>query len=131
VRRFPVRAALCVAALCLLLAGCGGKSNSPYTLAKTRQCLKDKHTVKFKGKLDFVASTATGGAVHLVLPRNAVTLVFGATVDDANNINDAYHRFRAKNVGVEDIIRQERNAVMLFRQHPTDSDIAAVEECLR
>ena len=64
------------------------------------------------------------------MPHNAVTLVLGATVDDANNINDAYHRFRARNVGVEDILRQEKNAVLLFKQHPTDADLAAIENCL-
>jgi hypothetical protein len=116
--------------LCALAAGCGGSSQKLYTAAKTRQCLKKEAGVKIGGRLDFVASTATGGALHLRLKHNAVTLVFGATLDDANNINDAYHRFRAKNVGIEDIIRQDRNAVMLFRQHPTDDDVSSVQSCL-
>ena len=111
-------------------AGCGS-SGGLYTLAKTRPCLKKNPAVRIDRKLDFVASTATGGALHLVLPDNAATLVFGETVDDANNINDAYHRFRAKNVGVEDIIRQDKNAVMLFRQHPSDADIATIQGCLK
>jgi hypothetical protein len=126
VRRLALPALLCVA---VAVAGCGS-SGSLYTLAKTRPCLKKNPAVRIDRKLDFVASTATGGALHLVLPQNSATLVFGETVDDANNINDAYHRFRAKNVGVEDIIRQEKNAVMLFRQHPSDADVATIATCL-
>jgi hypothetical protein len=119
-----------LALLCALVVGCGGGSTKPYVLAQTRQCLQKNKEVKIGGRLDFVASTATGGALHLRLKHNAVTLVFGETIEDADNINDAYHRFRAKNVGIEDIIRQQRNAVMLFRQHPTDADVATVEGCL-
>ena len=125
-RRLALPALLCFA---VAVAGCGS-SGGLYTLAKTRPCLKKNRAVRIDRKLDFVASTATGGALHLVLPQNAATLVFGETVDDANNINDAYHRFRAKNVGVDDILRQDRNAVLLFRQHPTDEQIATIESCL-
>ena len=119
------------ALLCAALVGCGGSGGgSLFTLAKTRPCLKRNSDVKIDRKLDFVASTATGGAMHFRLPHNAVTLVFGETEDDANNINDAYHRFKAKNVGLEDIIRQDRNAVILFRQHPNDADVSTVQSCL-
>src|SRR5262245_44832827 len=115
-----------------MLAGCGGSSGpSSYTLENTKACLKkNDKTFKLDRQLDFVASTSTGGAVHVVMPKNSVTVVFGETVDDANNINDAYHRFRAKNVGVEDILRQDKHAVLLFKRHPTDAEIAAIEDCL-
>lgn len=124
-----IRAAALVL-LCALAVACGGGGNQLYTLSKTKQCLQKRGGVKFGGRLDFVASTATGGATYVRLPDNAVTLVLGESVDDANNINDAYHRFRAKNVGLEDILRQERNAVLLFREHPTDADVATIEDCL-
>jgi hypothetical protein len=127
VKRLAVFALL----LCFALAGCGSSTGGLYTVAKTRACLKQNPDVKLDRKLDFVASTSTGGALHLVLPQNAATLVFGETIGDANNINDAYHRFRAKNVGVDDIIRQEKNAVMLFRQHPSDADIQTITACLK
>ena len=119
-----------VLVLFLVLAGCGGSSGpSTFTLENTRLCLK-KHGVKLDRKLDFVASTATGGALHAVLPKNAVTIVFGSTDGDATNINEAYHRFVARNVGIEDILRQDKNAVLLFKRHPTDAEIAAIEDCL-
>ena len=119
--------------LVLVVAGCGGSGGpSIYTLQKTRLCVTKNHSLKLNRKLDFVASTATGGALHVVMrkKKNAVTIVFGATVDDANNINDAYHRFRARNVGIEDIIRQDKNVVLLFKEHPTDAELATIQNCL-
>ena len=45
--------------LILVVAGCG--SSKSYTLVDTRACLESRG-VKIGGPLDFVASTATGGA---------------------------------------------------------------------
>ena len=121
-----------IAALALALTACGGGSGaSLHTLAKTRSCLLKNREVKLDRKLDFVASTATGGALHVKMPQNAATVVFGESVGDADNINEAYHRFRAKNVGIEDIIRQDKNTVILYRTHPRDEDLATIQNCLK
>src|SRR6476646_8772481 len=117
-------------ATCLLAASCGGTSKHLSTPAKTQDCLA-RQGVTFGGQLDFVATTATGGALKAHLPDNDVTLVFGETVADANNINDAYHRFHAENVGIEDVLRQVDNTVMLWRLHPSDADLALVTDCLK
>ena len=113
----------------ILLAGCG-KNTPSYTLGKTSDCLTKKG-VRLGGTLDFVATTATGGAVRARLPHNALTLVFGSTPNDANNINAAYHRFHASNVGIDDVLRQQNNAVMLWQAHPADTDLALVTGCLK
>src|SRR3954452_2678397 len=126
-----MRFALIVAPLVLLLAACGGSGGSKlYSLQKTRACLTAKH-VALGGPLDFVATTATGGALKAHLPPNFVTVVFGATVGDANNIDDAYRRFRAKNVGIEDVLREDGNAVLLWHEHPSDADLTKVRDCLK
>ena len=122
-------AALLVAT-CVLAAGCGGDGEHLATLAKTQACLASAG-VRLGGTLDFVATTATGGALRAHLRDNEVTVVFGATVGDANQINDAYHRFRASNIGIEDVLKQQRNAVMLWASHPSDADIATITGCLR
>lgn len=125
------RIVLIAAPLVLLVAACGGPAGtSLHSLQKTRACLITKH-VKLGGQLDFVATTATGGAVQAHLPPNFVTIVFGQTVTDADNIYQAYHRFRGKNVGIDDVLRQDANAVMLWHEHPSDADLATVTGCLK
>lgn len=122
-----------VAALILvtaLVSSCGSGSSKHYTLQKTKRCLVAGH-VRVGPALDFVATTATGGALKAHLGANFVTVVFGQTQVDANNINDAYHRFRARNVGIEDVLRQQQNAVMLWHEHPSDADVARITGCLK
>ena len=77
-----------------------------------------------------MASSATGGAFRVALPHNSVTISFGQTADDAANLDGAYRRFHAKNVGIDDILRVQGNAVMLWRVHPEDKDLATVTACL-
>jgi hypothetical protein len=115
----------------LLVSACGGSgSSSLYSLQKTRRCLTAKH-VKLGGPLDFVATTATGGAVKARLPSNFVTIVLGDTVADADNIDQAYRRFHAENVGIDDVLREDRNAVLLWHEHPADADLAEITGCLK
>jgi len=116
-------------AAAVLLAGCG-KNTPSYSLGKTSDCLTGKG-VRLGGPLDFVATTATGGAVRAHLPHNALTLVFGLTPSDADNIDAAYRRFHASNVGIDDVLRQQNNAVMLWQAHPADDDLALVTGCLK
>jgi hypothetical protein len=53
------------------------------------------------------------------------------TDGDADNISQAYQTFHAKNVGITDVLRQQGNAVMLWRVHPSDTDIKTVTDCLK
>ena len=80
---------------------------------------------------DIVASTSTGGGFRARFADNIVTVVFGASVSDANNINDAYHKFSGANVGLDDVLRQQSNAVMLWHVHPLDADVSGVTSCLK
>jgi hypothetical protein len=114
----------------LLAASCGKDGGKTYTLVKTRSCLEDQQ-VRLGGQLDFVATTATGGALRANLGRNFVIIVFGETAADADNINQAYHRFSSSNVGVDDVLRQQDNAVMLWHEHPSDQDLALITTCLK
>jgi hypothetical protein len=113
-----------------IAAGCGASSPHIYSLGKTTACLKTK-PVRLGGQLDFVASTATGGAVKIHTSDNFLTLVFGKTVDDANNIADAYRRFAANNVGINDVLNQNQNAVMLWHTHSSQPDLDLVTGCLK
>jgi hypothetical protein len=117
-------------AVAALAASCGGQSTKLASLDKTRACLTS-HGVRLGGGLDFVATTATGGALKAHPGDNSVTVVFGATVADADNINQAYHRFHSQNVGIEDVLRQQDNVVMLWHQHPSDTDLNRITSCLK
>jgi hypothetical protein len=118
------------AVLAALAAGCGANSSHIYSLGKTSACLQNK-PVRLGGPLDFVASTATGGAVKIHTHDNFLTLVFGKTVDDGNNIADAYRRFAAQNVGVNDVLIQNQNAVMLWHTHWSQPDLDLIAGCLK
>lgn len=116
--------------LALLAASCGKTGGALYSVEKTRACLA-KDNVRLGGPLDFVATTATGGALKATLGSNGVTVVFGDTVADADNIDEAYRRFRSKNVGIDDVLREQGNAVMLWHEHPSGADIARITACLK
>lgn len=124
-----MRRLLAILGLCLLAAGCGGGGSSDYTAQKTEACLAKKG-LKISHMVDFVASTATGGSFKTFLPDNDVTVVFGDTSADASNIDQAYRRFHAENVGIDDVLYADRNAVMLWHFHPSDADRSTIGECL-
>jgi hypothetical protein len=116
--------------LLLIAAGCGGTTT--YTTARTKECLAQRG-VRFRGKLDFVATTATGGAFVANLGDNFVTVAFGDNLAMGEAIETAYHRFALPNVraGIADVLRRHGNAVMLWHVHPSDSDLSLIVGCLR
>jgi hypothetical protein len=114
----------------LVLAACGNGSGKLYSLDKTRSCLMKKN-VRLGGPLDFVATTATGGALKAHPSANFVTVVFGETQADADAIDQIYRRVAAKNVGIDDVLRQQNNAVMLWHEHPSNDDLATITGCLK
>jgi hypothetical protein len=130
-----VKTFVLIALLAVLAAGCGSGSTtaSAYTLAASKQCFETKLGIHRFPALtdDFVASTASGGAVRVPLSDNAVTVLFGQGPDEASNLADAYRRFHAKNVGVDDVLQTQGNAVLLWQIHPSATDDSKVKDCLK
>jgi hypothetical protein len=125
--------ALCLLAVVVALGACAcGAPPSTYHLDKTRSCLEQKGAT-IDRHVDFVASTATGGAFVAHLRRNFLTVAFGDNEDDAIKVQDGYQRFAGANVkaGLPDILRRTHNAVMLWHEHPSDADLSLVQNCLR
>ena len=116
--------------LALTAAACGGGKKS-YTLPATKTYLVHRGA-HMGGKLDFVAETATGGAFIGHLPDNFVTVVFGESETDAQQLQLAYQRFALPNVRADlgDVLRRYKNAVTLWHTHPSDDDLALVVGCL-
>jgi hypothetical protein len=123
---------LLLAALAVVLAaGCGSTAAKIYNDAKTVHCLRAKQVkVGRPPAPDFVATTAPGGSFRARLMDNAVTVAFGDTIQSAQNIAQAYVTFHARNVGINDVLHQVGNAVMLWHVHPSDADISLVQGCL-
>lgn len=120
-----------LAVTAVLVASCGSSGTTLYTRDASAKCLRQQKIAVGGVGDDFVAASATGGAFRARLAKNAVTVSFGQTIADANNLDEAYRRFRAKNVGIDDILRDQQNAVMLWKSHPLDADIATITGCLK
>ena len=125
-----MRRLLVLAALAVAVAGCGGSGSDLFSLAKTRACVADKGA-RIGGPLDFIASTATGGAFKARLGTNTVTIVFGETEEDARQIELAYTRAAGQNIGIGDVLARRLNVVLLWREHPSDEQLETVADCLK
>jgi len=131
-----LRFALLGVVVLLVAAGCGS-SRKTYTATATRACLtKDGATIG--GALDFVASTALGGAFIAHMPGNPsdgnwATIAFGSGDADAIQLQLAYERFAFPNVkqNIADVLKRYNNAVTLWHTHPANSDLALVVNCLK
>jgi hypothetical protein len=123
-----------VALVAFVVAGCGsGVSSDVYTRTATKQCIEDTLGIHHFDPLgdDFVASTASNGGLRVPLADNTVTVLFGESADEASNLADAYRRFRAKNVGIEDVLRVKNNVVLLWQIHPSAADETKLDDCLK
>jgi hypothetical protein len=123
-------------ALSALAAGCGGSSGSEpdrYVLAPTRQCLRDEGGVKIDMRnVDFVATTALGGAMRVRLPtKNFVVMAFGNDEAEAQRIEDAYREFAGRSIPIDDVLQRRKNLVLVWNAPPTGEDDAALSGCLR
>ena len=124
---------LALLAAAVVLAGCGSTGMTVYTKDATEACLQKAALTPapIPETTDFVANSATGGAFMVQLVDNRVTVSFGETQADADNIDQAYHRFKSTNVGLDDVLRRQGNAVMLWHVHPLDNDLATITGCLK
>ena len=124
--------AVFAAAAVVVLTACGAAGTPTYTKAGTEACLEKAglHPKPVTETADFVANSATGGAFSVQLVANRVTVSFGVTEADADNIDQAYRRFKASNVGLNDVLRRQGNALMLWHVHPQDADLATITGCL-
>ena len=124
---------LAALAVALILSGCGSGGPGLYTKDATEACLRKAalNPQPVTATADFVANSATGGAFAVQLVDNRVTVSFGETLTDADNIDQAYRRFKANNVGLDDVLRRQGNALMLWHVHPQDTDLATITGCLK
>jgi hypothetical protein len=125
-----------LAALALLAAGCGARSDTPYTAKGTLGCLKAKH---FTGatsapvQVGFIAGFAANGGIKATSPNgNAVTIAFTDSEATVPSTEKAFklHAPKGLRSHIGDVIRSNRNAVIVWTTTPTSDDETKVEGCL-
>jgi hypothetical protein len=122
-----------LAVVAAIVSGCGSSGTPIYSRDATAACLTKAglSPKPVPESADFVANSATGGAFTVQLAGNRVTVSFGETLADADNLDQAYRRFKANNVGLDDVLRRQANALMLWHVHPEDTDLTTVTGCLK
>jgi hypothetical protein len=121
--------------LALLAAGCGARSSKPFTAKGTIGCLKAKGFTVTTDPIEvgFIAAFAdNGGARATSQTGNVVTIAFTkdeTTVDDTVKAFKA-HASAALRPHFNDVLRTNRNAVMVWTTTPTSDDDTKVQGCL-
>ena len=125
---------LSVLAVLALVAGCsrGAAAPEPYKLEPTRACLIDADLrVGPAPKSDFVASTASGGAMRVTYADIEVTLTFGADEEEAMSLDAGYRRFAPSRLPIDDVLKRNFNVVELWEFAPTIDHQDTLNRCLK
>jgi hypothetical protein len=114
----------------LVAAGCGG--TKVYSVDASRACLKKAGLdVTAVPRNDLIAQTAEGGSFSVRFRDNLATVSFGDDRKGAEQIVRRYEHFKGENIGLADVLRASRNAVMLWAAHPPDAYLQTIEGCLK
>jgi hypothetical protein len=121
-----------LAAAALLTSCMGDDPTAPYRLEPTRECLEESDLrVGNPPPSDFVATTATGGALGVRFADIRLTLVFGDSEAEAGRLDEAYRRFAPRRLPIDDVLKRNRNVVELWEFSPTIDHQDTLNRCLR
>jgi len=130
-----MRLSICLAVLLASLAAGCNTEPSTYKAQPTANCLrKDGYQVTTDpAKLGVVEGHAENGGLVAFHPGNAVRIAFGASSDDAIGIERGYRRFAPKKLRphIDDVMRTEKNAVLLWTVTPPLDEMNKVFGCLK
>jgi hypothetical protein len=131
VRYVPV-----LAVLALVVAGCGARSNKPFTAKGTLGCLKAKQFTEATtspAKLPFIAQFAANGGIAATSPNgNRVTLAFTDSATSVPSTENAFklHAPTYLRPHIADVMRSNRNVVIVWTTTPASDDESKLEGCL-
>jgi hypothetical protein len=133
----PASIAALLALICLLAAGCGTRSNKPYTAAGSLDCFAHakgfKKATTAQAKVGFIAGfAANGGLRTTATDGNVLTIAFALDEAGAASTERAYRRFAPAKLRprMSDIMEAERNAVLVWTVSPTPEQLATAKSCL-
>jgi hypothetical protein len=121
----------------LLAAGCGARSNTPFTAAGTLPCLKEKDFTRVSSspsKVGFIAGFAENGGLVATSPAgNTVTIAFGKGSNEVQDTENAFRKAAPPKLRphIGDVMRSNRNAVMVWTTTPSSDDDKTVQACLK
>ncbi len=122
-------------ALVLVAAACGASEPSVYKPTGTADCLRgdDYRVTTDVSKVGVVAASASLGALRAFEPGNTLTISFGSGPVEAAAIVRGYRRFAPKRLKrhLDDVLRTEKNAVLLWTITPSAEKLDAVLGCLK
>jgi hypothetical protein len=120
-------------ALALLAAGCG--ATSVYKAGPSAKCLSGKgyRVTTDPGRIGVIAAAAPHGGLRAFEPGNAVTIAFASDTGDAVAIERAFKRFAPPRLQrhIADVMRTQKNAVLLWTVTPPLGEASKVLDCLR
>jgi hypothetical protein len=131
-----VRVVPLLALLALLAAGCGARSNTPFTAKGTVGCIRGKGFVDVTtrpSEVGVIASFAANGGLRAKSPNgNVATVAFTRDSTTVTSTEEAFrlHAPPALRPHINDVMRVDRNAVIVWTTTPADDDEQAVEGCL-
>jgi hypothetical protein len=132
----PASVALCLALICVLVAGCGVRSSKPFTATGSAPCFTKKGFSKVTtdpNKVGFIAAFADNGGLRATTSDgNLLTIAF--TLDDTT-VASTKAAFRAHAPAklrprMNDIMESERNAVLVWTTSPSPQQLEDAISCL-
>jgi hypothetical protein len=132
-----MRRGLCLLSLVLLVLVATACETEPsaYKADSTAKCLR-KHgydVTTDPAKLGVVEGHTENGGLIARHPGNAVRIAFGESTDDAPGIAHGYRVFAPKKLRphINDVLRTEKNAVLLWTVTPPQNEMDDVFGCLK
>jgi hypothetical protein len=128
---------LAAASLAVAAAGCGARSNKPFTAKGTAACMTKQgftHVTTDPLKVGFIAAFADNGGLRATATGgNVLTIAFAA--DDTAGVASTEQAFRTHAPAklrprMNDIMESERNAVFVWTVTPTPAQLADAKGCL-
>jgi hypothetical protein len=122
--------------LALLAAGCGARSNKPFTAKATASCLPQKgfkQVTTNPAKVGFIAAFAENGGIRATAADgNVLTIAFASDEAGAASTRRAFkaHASPFYRRRIDDILESQRNAVLVWTTSPTQQQISDAESCL-
>jgi hypothetical protein len=135
VERGPV--VLLLAVLTVLAAGCGVRNSKPFTAAGSEKCFKEKGFTQVTtdpARVGFIAGFAENGGLQARSPSgNVLTIAFTADEDSTASTEQAFRARAPKSLRphMSDILRVERNAVLVWTISPDPGEYDTARRCLR